>query len=404
MCAVLGIDTDMTLIYQLFALMFCMIVIARISLAIHRPRVTVRRRLPRYATAHEPFEYFVDMSNVGDKVEGDLTLVDNPLVRPPTIAQFRSRREPGEETRNAYDRWLGFYRFIWLQRLNTGITTTSVEVPDIAIKSRARVRIEATPLRRGVVNFESLSVLHPDPLGLNFGILEFPARDELLVLPRHYRISANFELPGGRHFQPGGVGSTWSIGESEEFVSLRDYRDGDSMRKIHWPSTARRSKPVVKEYQDEYFVRQALVLDTSTSDDEVLEEAISVAASFVLKITGADSMLDLLYLSRKLEVVTSGRGNASVAHQLEALAGLGRSPLPATELSDAILRFASVLSGCILVLTDWDETRRRMVERLMSRGLACEVFLITRDPEASAAPPFVHVLEVGHVEDGLAKL
>ena len=38
--------------------------------------------------------------------------------------------------------------------------------------------------------------------------------------------------------------------------------EGDPLRKIHWRSWARRGKPVVKEYQEEYFSRIALVLDT----------------------------------------------------------------------------------------------------------------------------------------------
>lgn len=403
-CAALGVDTDITLVYQLFALLFCLIVIARLSLWIHRPNVSVRRRLPRYATALEPFEYFVEVENRGDRVERDLTIADNPVVKPPTIEQFQRSREPGEETRNAYDRWLGFHRFVWLQRLNTGINIKPTPAEEIALKSKVRIRVEATPLRRGVVNFSSISVLHPDPLGLNFGITDFPERAELLVLPRHYRIPAHFELPGGRHFQPGGFHSSWSVGESGEFVSLRDYREGDSMRRIHWPSTARRAKPVVKEYQDEYFVRQALILDSSGASDEALEEAISVAASFILKMTGADSMLDLIYLSRKLEIISSGRGSSSVAHQLEALAGLGRASLPIDELSDAALRQASVLSGCIIVLSGWCEVRQKMIERLANQGLPLAVFLVQPGPRPADLPAMVHLLAPGDVAEGLRRL
>jgi len=63
-------------------------------------------------------------------------------------------------------------------------------------------------------------------------------------------------------------------GESEEFVAMREYRRGDSLRRVHWRSTARLGELVVKEYQDEYFVRHALVLDTfcEASRDTVFEE------------------------------------------------------------------------------------------------------------------------------------
>lgn len=403
-CAALGVDTDLTLIYQLFALLLCLIVFSRLTLSLRSPHVSVKRRLPRYATAGEPLEYYIEIVNEGDQVENDLTLIDNPKVRPPTIEQFRSEREPGEETRNAYDRWLGFHRFMWLQRINTGITVKQQAAPEIALKSRASVRFEALPLRRGVVQFTSITVLHPDPLGLNYGITNFADAQQLLVLPRRYHIPAHFELPGGRHFQPGGINATWSIGESDEFVSLRDYRDGDSMRKIHWPSTARRQKPVVKEYQDEYFVRQGLVLDTASDNADVLEEAVSVAASFALKVGNADSMVDLLYLSRKPEIVTSGRGNTNVNHQLEALAGARRTDLPIEDLAELALRQAPLLSGCIVVLCDWCDARRSLVEGLRNQAMPLRVLLVVKDEPPPGIPAYVHVLEAGSVAEGLRQL
>src|SRR5207237_287835 len=78
--------------------------------------------------------------------------------------------------------------------------------------------------------------------------------------PRHP--VRRFTLAGARRFQKGGVSLASRVGESEEFVSLRDYRPGDPLRLIHWKSWARRGRPVVKEFQDEFFVRYGLVLDT----------------------------------------------------------------------------------------------------------------------------------------------
>ena len=374
-CAALGIDTDINLIYQVFALLLCILVVSRLSLAIHKPHVSVKRRLPRYATAHEPFEYFIEVTNEGGRVERDLTLIDNPTVIPPTVEQFQRQREPGEESRNAYDRWLGFHRFMWLQRLNTGITIKPATAAEIPVKARVRTALEATPLRRGVIHFDSINVLHPDPFALNYGIAHFAGAEELLVLPRRYPVPEHFELPGSRHFQPGGLNATWSIGESDEFVSLRDYRDGDSMRRIHWPSTAKRNKPVVKEYQDEYFARQALVLDNTGAVEEVLEEAISVAASFVTRMTDADSMLDLMYLTNKVEIITAGRGGTSATHQLEAL-----------------------------VLTGWCDARRHLIEKLLGRAVPLTILLVGPNTMAANLPTFVRLLEPGKIAEGLARL
>src|SRR2546430_12423661 len=49
-----------------------------------------------------------------------------------------------------------------------------------------------------------------------------------------------------------------------------------SLRRVHWRSAARVGRPVVKEYQDEFFVRHALVLDTfaERAESDVFEEAV----------------------------------------------------------------------------------------------------------------------------------
>jgi uncharacterized protein (DUF58 family) len=403
-CFAFGIDTDLTLIYQLFALLFCLLIISRVSLSFSKPAVSIRRRLPRYATNGEPFEYYIDVSNEGERIESDLRLVDNPRTKPPTIEQFRNHREPGESTRNAYDRWIGYHRFAWLQRFNTGIVTQPKEVPDVNLRSKVSVRVEATPLRRGIVQFRSTSVLHPDPMGATWGVTNFENPEQLLILPKRYRIPERFSLPAGRHFQPGGVNSTWSVGESDEFVSLRDYRDGDSMRKIHWPSSARRNKPVVKEYQEEYLVRQAVVVDTHTNNEPMLEEAVSVAASFVLRSSNEESLVDLFYVSDKPELISSGRGQTSTNHQLESLACIGPSDQPIDHLADALALHAKRLSGCVLVLCDWDDEREALVERIQAANVPFKALVLTESPDEIEVPAYIHVLDIAHVSEGLMKL
>ncbi len=404
-CAFLGLNTDVTLVYQLFAFLLCLVIISRIGLRIQKPSVTVSRILPRYATAGKPFEYQLSVKNTGSRIESDLTIVDNPKIRAPDREQYRREKEPFEETRNAYDRFIGFHRFVHLQKLNTGITIKPAKAADIPLKATVNVTMKAEPLRRGIVQFTSTQVLHPDPLGLNQGVTLFDRPDSIMVLPRRYDISRSFDPGAGRHFQPGGINASWSIGESDEFVSLRDYRDGDSMRKIHWASSAKRNKPVVMEFQDEYFVRQALVLDTSNPRTRVLEESVSVAASFLLAMNNNDSMLDLIYLSEKAEILTSGRGTSSVNEQLESLATLTHSKLGFEKLSDAVLSHMKLISGCILVLSDWTEEHQGMIRSLDSAKIPQQVFIVTEDePSLVDLPARIHVLPVDQIQQKLLQL
>ena len=403
-CGVVGLDTDLTYVYQLFALMACILLFARFSLRLQVPEVRISRQLPRYATANEPFEYFITVFNEGRRVERDLSVTDNPKVVSPDYEQFQKRREPGEETRNAWDRWIGFHRFVWLQRLNTGITIKNGNVPDIEIKGAASAVMQATPLRRGAVNLESTTILHPDPLSLNYGLVEFDNREQLIVLPERYPVSRNFEFTSGRNFQPGGVNSTWSIGESDEFVSLRDYRDGDPIRKIHWASTAKRDKPVVKEFQDEFFVRQGLIIDTFEQDPMVFEEVISVAASLITAFRNADGLMDLLFMSNRPEILTAGRGYAQSSQQLEALALMKQTTSNPDELVQMLAERARLLSGCLMVFAGMDSRKLNLINAVEDRGVQTAIFVVRMESDGTPMRSDFHVLEMGKVAEGLAEL
>jgi len=85
-----------------------------------------------------------------------------------------------------------------------------------------------------------------------------PLPETVLILPKRYPLP-DLALRARATNQRGGVALAAAIGESEEFVSLRDYRPGDPRRHIHWRSWARTGRPIVKEFQDEFFVRHALI-------------------------------------------------------------------------------------------------------------------------------------------------
>ena len=127
--------------------------------------------------------------------------------------------------------------------------------------------------------------------------VKVPLPQTVLILPKRYPLPP-IALPGAMKYQEGGVALASNIGRSEEFVSLREYRRGDPLRHIHWRSWAKAGKPIVKEFEDEFFVRHALVLDTFTDDphSEAFEEAVSVAASFACTVLTQESLLDLLFV------------------------------------------------------------------------------------------------------------
>jgi hypothetical protein len=178
------------------------------------------------------------------------------------------------------------------------------------------------------------------------------------------------------------------IGDAEEFVSLRDYRSGDTPRRIHWKAWARTGKPVVKEYQDEFFVRHALLLDTfPEGDTAAFEAAVSLAASLVMAPRSNESLLDLMFVEGRAYTVTQGRGLGAPTDLLRVLATVTPSRGSFATLAEAALLNAARISGGICVLLDWDEPRRKLVAGLRARGIPLRVWIVREDGVSAPLDP-----------------
>jgi uncharacterized protein (DUF58 family) len=401
-CGAISIDTDLTLNYQLFSLLIILLISSRITVKFHQPEVTVKRVLPRYASANQKFSYDILITNIGKRVEADLKIVDEPVIVQPGFDEFQASREPFEETRNIYDRFIGWHRFLWLQRVKTGIRLTPALANEVPVKSQVRVKIEAEPLRRGFTKFGTTAVLHPDLLGLNYGVKRFKNPERLLILPERYKISESFELPGGNNALPCGTNASWSTGNSDEFVSLRDYREGDSAKKIHWPSSMKRQKPVVREYQDEYFLRQSLILDISTNNLTLAEESVSVATSFLFKMTEKNASVNLLYCG---ENPTTISGDGTEGRQLEALATIQPNSQPFSILAEYARNKAQGLTGCVIVSSQWTEEHQQLQRLFESKGVPTTAFIIvTTEDSTHISTNHCHYLTSGKVQEALLGL
>ena len=399
----LGIDTTRSVSYQAFGFLAALLGLAFIAAPFFRPRVGVKRELPPYATVGVPVEYRVSVENRGRRRLRGATLVERPRDPRPTYEQWKHAREPGEARRNPFDRGMGYFRWRWLIERRMPAPPQHAELPDLEPGERATLKLALTARRRGRIELAGLTAARTDLLGLLRGLARIAAEGRLIALPRRYRLP-ELALPGARRFQLGGVSLATSVGDSEEFIGLRDYRPGDPLQKLHWKSYARTGKPIVKEHQDEFFERHALVLDTSTErgEDAAFEEAVSIAASFVYAIDTHECLLDLLFVGGEVRSYSAGRGQLRLDHMLEVLAGVAPSP-PAEfdRLARAVLSQRQRLSSCIVVLLDWDEPRRAFVHALRGSGLEVRALLVSAEKISEKG---ILVLHPGEIEAGLAKL
>lgn len=408
MCAsVVGLNTRLSLASQIFSFLLIVLVLASLSSLSFRPSLKVRRSLPPFVSAGETARYTLFVDNEGRKSHRGLRVLDQLRETMPSVTDYARWRDTADRHRNRFDRWVGYPRWLALVHRLRGADIEAVEVPDLAAGESVRVEISFTPKRRGYLRFSGCHISRPDHLGVWNALHWSRAADSLLVLPRRYPVR-KLDLPGGRLYQPGGVTLAAVSGDSEEFVSLREYRAGDSLRGIHWRSWARVGKPIVKEYRPEYFSRHALVLDTfaQPEQDAQFEEAVSVAASFLNAIDTHDALLDLLFVADEAYRFTGGRGLNSTTELMKVLAcvepGYGQS---FSVLQESVMQNASQFSGCVLVLLAWDAPRQRLVDQLRAQSIEPVVLVVADDEQMpSTVGTGVTVLQPGSIAQKLATI
>ena len=201
--------------------------------------------------------------------------------------------------------------------------------------------------RRGRLVIGPAEVAVVDPLGVartSIGVsspttlVVYPATQSLLP-PRLFRGPEPLGIAADAH-------TLQRIGE--DFYALRDYTVGDDLRRIHWPSTARLGRPMVREDEVPRRSRVTVVLDTRSSsyDEERFELAVSCAASVVLaSATRRDPLRLLTIAGTDTGFVTSGEGLAQVFDHLAEVttSGLG-------SLRRVIAEATAATSGAVVVV------------------------------------------------------
>ena len=402
-------DTENNVAYQAFSILLSILVISGLFSFVLRTNFNVVRRLPRFGTVGCPLVYSVVVQNTSAKSQAGLTLRDEPDNPSPGFEEWLEARREADRRVNSFrvSSRLSFDPFRPVKIAETSIAP-------ISAGQESQVLLEFIPNRRGLFRFKGATIGRLDPLGLTKALRFVALPQSVLILPKRYRLPS-VPLRGGMKYQPGGVALASSVGQSHEYMALRDYRPGDPLRHIHWRSWAKVGKPVVKEFEDEFFVRHALVLDTFTESEhsELFEEAVSVAASFACTVQTQESLLDLLLVGNSSYYFSSGRSLGYADQMLEILASaqtcVGR---PFSSLEHLVLEHVRVMSGCIFVLMAWDEPRRRLVSKIRALGLPVIAMVITdsgmggkdRNGTGVQAAEPVHWLELGRIEAGLAQL
>lgn len=376
--AILGVDIGQTLAYQLAVLAFALLVTSFFLTLRWRPRLEVRRILPNMVTHGVASHYWLEVSNHGARSESDVLVQDNLEQPSLSLARFKRERDmDGGRDNNWFDRAVGFPRWVAMRRRERGAEIVAVPIPVIAASATVRVRVEISAQRRGWLRFANPCLMRPDPLGLCRARFHVVLPDKLLALPRRHAMP-DIHLASRRHYQPGGLSLAHAVGDSQEFAALRAYQPGDPRRHIHWRSFAKTGELIVKQYQDEYFDRHALIVDThSAAAPARFEAVIEVAASVLSKHRAQDSILDLVIAGADVLELHGGRGRGDQMRALAYLAeAVGAEGDDIAGVAALVRARIGQLASIVLVFGHFDAQRRALLDELRAHGLATLCVLV----------------------------
>lgn len=346
----LGSISVLVPIYQVFCGLLALFVISWIVGLLMRPRVAITGSFPAKTTA-------------GQEITGEFR-VEN-LSRWPI-----------------YDLALGVFR------LPKSLQQTDHDRATGHLASKATVTMPVTlvPRRRGFYALPDLLAYSLFPFGLFRSGSSRLELSSLLVLPRYHTVGS-IDVPLGTRYQPGGIALTSNVGESPEYIGNREYVPGESVRHLDFRAWARLGKPVVREFQEEYYCRIALILDTYIPAGQKpgpegfpqLEAAISLAASVADALAQGEYIIDIFAAGPELYVFRAGRHTAHFENVLEILACIDACrENPFQTVSPAVAEELGNISAAICVLLDWDSSRRELARTVLEAGSSLKV-LIARD-------------------------
>lgn len=371
----LSMYTLSILVYQIFVALGMLLILCRVVSIVYRPTLLVRGGLPEKVNAWEPVTVRFSITNEGERPAWDIggRFMSIFMGRP----RSRIAHAPEERLtiRTPMDQ-LAKRGLVRVQR-------DEIVIDTLPAGASADLEVKLVFTRRGTYDVPTFRLYSEFPFNLlrTRPRIRNEARLEGVVtaLPGFVPAQA-IDIPASRDYQPGGISLTSEIGESPEYIGSRVYREGDNVRRLDFRGWARHGVPVVREYQEEYYCRVALILDTYVEKhhgDETLEAAIQLAAAIADSLSNGEYIIDLFAAGPDLYVFRSGRHTAHFDNILEILACIEGNPNETfDEIGPSLRNEIENISTALFVFTDWSESRERLVRMAMESGCNAKAYVV----------------------------
>lgn len=294
-------------LYLVSSVMFAL-VIADSVYARHSTRsLSLKRECPDEVYEGEDFEVELEIRNKSRIPAFLLQIQDEQFLFQPSkkphgiwrkIHQtfFSAREELAREERRR-KRW---EQDIFIEKIGGRAelkTSYNLRAPKRGVYPNARICLQSN----GILGTSASSFVESIP-------------SEITVFPKPYPLSY---FPCGQ-FESATYSESFESarrGYSQDYYGVREYVHGDSLKSIHWKSTAKRGKLIVKEYQQEISPLSYILLLLAAPfwGDEIensLEDGLRATASILKYFSHVGRKTGLLFFeNKKLEMVEGEVGN-----------------------------------------------------------------------------------------------
>lgn len=259
------------------------------------------------------------------------------------------------------------------------------------------LRTECTT--RGKFTLGDIVCTTGDPFGLFQRSQRFSSEATVLVYPRTVQFVTGIRIPGQL---PGGARQAGVVQFVTPMASgVRDYQPSDAFQRIHWPSTARTGRLMVKEFELDPFADVWIVLDLEgqsqrgVGPESTEEYAVTVAASLIQHFILEGRSVGLVGQG---EFLPPDRGSRQVSKGLEllALTRANRRETLAETLALESVRFNRHATVCVITAST-DNAWITVGQELRHRGVHTMAVVIDAAsfgaaPEGSTNPPLREML------------
>lgn len=272
------------------------------------------------------------------------------------------------------------------------VADTVVFVSHLAPGERAELVTERVASRRGMQGADAVELRSDAPFAVAERRRRVEAVGAAIIFPRVEPLAdlAFIDLaPTAERAM-----HTWPRrGGGPEYLGIREYRAGDSLRHVHWPSTARHGTVMVRELEAETTRRLAIVVD-SRSDEGTewtpLDAACSAAASVALAAAARGQGVRLVAGSPE----PIAAGEEELLERLASLRSDGRA------IADTIAGAIGSLRGvesAFVVLPTWRENDAAAVVPTLTllAGETGRLAVLLVDAGSRGAPPAACLPEAG---------